>query len=116
MQGSDTFPWGSEPTVDTLEYIVFSGHVAPPEPSTWCGQVLLTTRLEIAARAPCLHTVVGGTPVSGYRHPPSTQIVVRLEYQIMHFIWLHRTVNSTGLVHHRTLVILLFLVTVLKSC
>jgi hypothetical protein len=35
MQGSDTFPWGSGPTVDTLEYIVFSGHVAVPEPSTW---------------------------------------------------------------------------------
>jgi hypothetical protein len=35
IQGSGTFPWGSEPTVDTLEYIVFSGHVAAPEPSTW---------------------------------------------------------------------------------
>jgi hypothetical protein len=28
MQGSGTFPWGSGPTVDTLEDIVFSGHVA----------------------------------------------------------------------------------------
>ena len=27
MQGSDTFPWGSRPTVDTLEDIVF--------PATW---------------------------------------------------------------------------------
>jgi hypothetical protein len=35
IQGSDTFPWGSKPTVDTLEYIVFSGHVAAPKPSTW---------------------------------------------------------------------------------
>jgi hypothetical protein len=35
IQGSDTFPWGSGPTVDTLVYIVFSGHVAAPEPSTW---------------------------------------------------------------------------------
>jgi hypothetical protein len=35
IQGSDTFPWGSGPTVDTLEYIVFSSHVVAPEPSTW---------------------------------------------------------------------------------
>jgi hypothetical protein len=34
VQGSDTFPWGSGPTVDILEYIVFSGHVATPGPST----------------------------------------------------------------------------------
>jgi hypothetical protein len=65
IQGSDTFPWGSGPTVDTLEYIVFSGHVAAPEPSTWWGRVLFTTRLEIAAWAPGLHVVVRGTPVSG---------------------------------------------------
>jgi hypothetical protein len=31
------------------------------------GRVLLATRLEIAAWATRLHTVVGGTPVSGYR-------------------------------------------------
>jgi hypothetical protein len=67
MQGSDTFPWGSRPTVDTMEDIVFSGHVATLESSTWWGRVLFTTRLEIAARAPRLHTVVRGTPVSGYR-------------------------------------------------
>jgi hypothetical protein len=67
-QGSGTFPWGSRPTVDVLEYIVFSGHVATPEPPTWCGGMLLTTRLEIAARAPRLRTIVRGTPVSGYRH------------------------------------------------
>jgi hypothetical protein len=66
IQGSDTLPWGSGPTVDTLEYIVFSGHVAAPESSTWWGWVLFTTRLEIAAWAPCLHTVVRGTPVPGY--------------------------------------------------
>jgi hypothetical protein len=35
IQGSDTFLWGSGPTIDTLEYIVFSGHVAALEPSTW---------------------------------------------------------------------------------
>jgi hypothetical protein len=67
MQGSGTFPWGSGPTIDTLEDIVFSGHVAALEPSMWWGRVLFSTRLEIAARAPCLHTVVRGTPVSGYR-------------------------------------------------
>jgi hypothetical protein len=66
VQGSDTFPWGSGPAVDILEYIVFSGHVAAPEPSTWWGRVLFVTRLEIAAWAPCLHTVVTGTPISGY--------------------------------------------------
>jgi hypothetical protein len=32
--------------------------------------VLFTMRLEIAARAPCLHTVVRGTPDSGYRQWP----------------------------------------------
>ena len=41
IQGSDTFAWGSELTVDTLEYIFFSVHVAAPEPSTWWGWVLL---------------------------------------------------------------------------
>jgi hypothetical protein len=68
IQGSGTFQWGSGPTVDTLEDIVFSGHVATLEPSTWPGWVLLTTRLEIAVWAPRLHAVVRGTPVSGYRH------------------------------------------------
>jgi hypothetical protein len=67
-QGSDTFPWGSGPSADILEYIVLSGHVAALELSTWWGWVLFTTRLEIAMRAPCLHTVVRGTPDSGYRH------------------------------------------------
>jgi hypothetical protein len=67
MQGSGTFPWGSGSTVYTLEDFVFSGHVATRESSTWWGRVLFTTRLEIAKWAPCLHTVVRGTPVSGYR-------------------------------------------------
>jgi hypothetical protein len=35
VQGSSTFPWGSGLAADTLEYIIFSGHVAAPEPSTW---------------------------------------------------------------------------------
>jgi hypothetical protein len=43
MQGSGTFPWGFGPTVDTLEDIVFSGHVAALEPSSWWGRVLFTT-------------------------------------------------------------------------
>jgi hypothetical protein len=40
IQGSGTFPWGSRLTVDTLEYIIFSGHVAAPEPPTWRGRLL----------------------------------------------------------------------------
>ena len=66
MQGSGTFPWGSGPTVVTLEDIVFFGHVAALEPSLLWGRVLFTARLEIVAWAPCLHTVVRGTPDSGY--------------------------------------------------
>jgi hypothetical protein len=71
MQGSSTFPWGPGPIADTLECIIFSGHVAALEPSMWWGRVLFTTRLEIAAWAPCPLTVVRGTPVSGYRRWPS---------------------------------------------
>ena len=41
IQGSGTFPWESGLTVDTLEYIIFSGHVAVPEPSTRWGRMLL---------------------------------------------------------------------------
>jgi hypothetical protein len=41
IQGSGTFPWGSRLTVDALECITFSGHVAAPEPPTWWGQALL---------------------------------------------------------------------------
>jgi hypothetical protein len=69
-QGSGTFPWGSGPTVDTLEYIIFSGHMAALELSTWWGRSLFTMRLEIVAWVPRLHTVVRGTPVSGYRQWP----------------------------------------------
>jgi hypothetical protein len=67
IQGSDTLSWGSGLTVDTLEYIIFSGHVVAPELSTLWGRVLFTTRLEIATRALRLHAAVRGTPVSGYR-------------------------------------------------
>jgi hypothetical protein len=67
IQGSGTLPWGSGLTVDILEYIILSSHVATPELSTWWGRVLFTTRPEIVAWAPRLHTVVRGTLVSGYR-------------------------------------------------
>jgi hypothetical protein len=68
--GVDTFPWGSGPTVGILECVIFSGHMTTLGPSMWRGEVLFTVRLEIAARAPCLHTVVRGTPDLGYRQWP----------------------------------------------
>jgi hypothetical protein len=68
VQGSGASLWRSGPTDCILGYIIFSGHVASLEPSTWWGRVLFTARLEIVARAPCLHTVARGTPDSGYRH------------------------------------------------
>jgi hypothetical protein len=68
VQGSGTSPWGSGSTVVTLEYIIFSGHVATRESTMWWRRVLFTMRLEVAAWAPRLHTLVRGTPVSGYRH------------------------------------------------
>jgi hypothetical protein len=43
MQGSGSFPWGSGPTVDTLEDNVFSGHVVALEPPTWWGRALFST-------------------------------------------------------------------------
>jgi hypothetical protein len=39
-QGSGSLPWESGPTVDALEHIVFSGHMAALESSAWWGQVL----------------------------------------------------------------------------
>jgi hypothetical protein len=62
--------WRNRPTVDTLEYIVFSGRVATRESTTWWGRALFTTRLEVVAWSPRIHTVVRGTPVSGYRQWP----------------------------------------------
>jgi hypothetical protein len=41
IQGSDTFPWGSELTGDASEYVTFSGHVAASDLPMWWGQVLL---------------------------------------------------------------------------
>jgi hypothetical protein len=66
IQGSDTFPWGSRPTVATLEYVVSSSHMAAPELPTWWGHVLFAARLKIAAWTQHLHTVVTGTPFPGY--------------------------------------------------
>jgi hypothetical protein len=63
IQGSGTFPWGSGPTADILEDIIFSGHVAAPEPSVWWGQALFVTRLEIAVWTTRIRTVVTGNPV-----------------------------------------------------
>jgi hypothetical protein len=66
IQGSGPFPWGSGPIAEALDHILFSGHVAALESSTWWGRALFSTRLELVARAPCLHTIVRGTPVPGY--------------------------------------------------
>jgi hypothetical protein len=68
VQGSGALSWRSGPTDVILEYITSSGHVVSLGPPTWWSRVLFTTRPEIAAQAPCLHTVVRGTPDSGYRH------------------------------------------------
>jgi hypothetical protein len=67
VQGSSALSWRSGPTDGILEYITSSGHVASLGPPTWWSRALFTTRPEIAAHAPCLHTVVRGTPDSGYR-------------------------------------------------
>jgi hypothetical protein len=70
MLGSSTFPWGSGSIDDIMVYTTFSGYMAPPESSMWWGRALFTACLEIATWAPCLHTVVRGTPVPGYRQWP----------------------------------------------
>jgi hypothetical protein len=62
---------GGRPTIDTMEYIVSSGHVAAPMLPTWRGQALFATWLEAAAWTLRLHTVVRGTSNSGYRQWPS---------------------------------------------
>jgi hypothetical protein len=70
VQGSGAFLWRSGPTDGILEHITSSVHMASLGLSTCWGRVLFTARLEIAAQAPCLHTVVRGTPDSGYRQWP----------------------------------------------
>jgi hypothetical protein len=59
--GSGPYIQGSGPIADALNHIIFSSHMAALEPSTWWGRALFSTRLEIAAQVPCLHTVVRGT-------------------------------------------------------
>jgi hypothetical protein len=67
VQGSSAFLRRSGPTDGILEYTTSSVHMAPLGLPTCWGRVLIIARLEIAARAPCLHTVVRGTPDLGYR-------------------------------------------------
>jgi hypothetical protein len=50
IQGSGTLPWGSGFTVDILEYIIFSRHVAAPDLPMWWGQALLWTRVVARGR------------------------------------------------------------------
>jgi hypothetical protein len=91
IQGSGLHPWRSW-TLPGGPVCIYRGPILShggPDPllilwrilsslATWrlwsrpCGggRVLFTTRLEIAARAPCLYTVVRGTPVPGYRQWP----------------------------------------------
>jgi hypothetical protein len=42
--GSGALPWGSGLTVDALEYITFSGHVAASDPPIWWSRALLWTQ------------------------------------------------------------------------
>jgi hypothetical protein len=70
VQRSGAFLKRSRPTDGILEYITSSVHMASLGLTTCWGRVLFTARLEIAARAPCLHTVIRGTPDSGYRQWP----------------------------------------------
>jgi hypothetical protein len=70
IQGFGASSRRSGPTDCILGCIIFSCHVVPLEPSTWWGRVLFTVRLDIIVRAPCLHTVVRGTPDSGYQQWP----------------------------------------------
>jgi hypothetical protein len=70
VQGSGALSWRSGCTDGILEYITSSGHVASLGPLMWWTRVLFIMRPEIAAHAPCLHTVVRATPDSGYRQWP----------------------------------------------
>jgi hypothetical protein len=91
IRGSGTFPWGSRLTVDALEYITFSGHVATLDPPMWWGQALLLAQSSrprlgrVIAWSHIqlfyhvtkdtvwvlrLYTVARGTLVSGYRQWP----------------------------------------------
>jgi hypothetical protein len=66
VQGSGAVSRRSGLTDGILKYITSSIHMASLGlPMCW-SRVLFTARLGIAARAPCLHIVVRGTPNSGY--------------------------------------------------
>jgi hypothetical protein len=75
VQGSDTFPWGSGPTVGILECIAFLGHMVTLELSMWWNRVLFPTRLEIVAWTPRPHAVARGTPDPGYRQTISSFVI-----------------------------------------
>jgi hypothetical protein len=75
MLGSGTFPWGFGSTDDIMVYVTFSGNVAAPESSMWWGRAPFITRLDVWV--PCLHTVVRGTPVLGYRQSWTPICVIR---------------------------------------
>jgi hypothetical protein len=82
---------GSRPTVDALEYIVFSGHVAALEPSTWWGSgaVCHVTRDSRVGTAPSycskgypyfrVSTVASG-PTSG--EDTSLQVGPKLDWRL----------------------------------
>jgi hypothetical protein len=44
IQGFGALPWGSGLTVDDVEYITFSGHVAASDPPVWWSRALLWTQ------------------------------------------------------------------------
>jgi hypothetical protein len=59
IRGSDALPWGSELTVDALEYATFSGHVAASDLPMWQSRTLLWTqnsRLRLGRAVAWSHT------------------------------------------------------------
>jgi hypothetical protein len=68
IQGSGTSPWRSEPTIDVLEYITFSGHVAAPDPPMWWGQTVLL----VQSSRPRLERVMAWSHVQLLYHTTSS--------------------------------------------
>jgi hypothetical protein len=60
--------------------IIFPCHMVPLDLPMWWGRALFTVWLRNGVRAPRLHTVVRGTPVSGYRQYCSS--IYRVEVQL----------------------------------
>ena len=59
IRGSGALPWGPGLTVDALEYVTFSGHVAALDPPMWWGRALLWTqnsRLRLGRAVAWSHT------------------------------------------------------------